>query len=177
MYQIKSVCFSVLLCGSHRVQALSPLPVALSLFSFHSHRPSPYWALQAVLYSWSQGTGFVHLHPECVDPARRTLLESVIGWKHCCPSRLCLPPEDRRSPGGTPSCPQLSERVVRPSQRALQDDGPEVGGWQETLARVLALVAYTTTCSSCVVTPLLMRPKRDARPQGLSKMPLPPPAP
>lgn len=158
-------------------QSPSPLPVALSLFSFHSHRPSPYWALQAVLYSWSQGTGFVHLHPERVAPLGGPAWEESLVGSTVAHPRLCWPPEDRRSPGGTPSCPQLSERVVRPSQRALQDDGPEVGGWQEALARVLALVACTTTCSSCVVTPLLMRPERDARPQGQSKMPLPPPAP
>ena len=128
MYQMKSISFSVLLYGSHRVQALSPLPVALSLFPFLSYRPSPYWAVQAVLHSWSQGTGFVHLHLERVAlPGGSPWKASLVGSTVAHP-RLCWPPEDRHSTGGTIPAPSsvkgLSDPLGEPSRMmALRWEG------------------------------------------------------
>lgn len=89
MYQMKSISFSVLLYGSHRVQALSPLPVALSLFPFLSYRPSLLGRAGCPLFLESGHWLCASPSGPC-GPAWRKPLESVIGWKHCCPSEAVL---------------------------------------------------------------------------------------
>lgn len=161
-----------------RVQALSPLPVALSLFPFLGHRPSPYWARQAVLYSWSQGTGFVHLHPERVAllggrPWEVSLVGSAVAHR-----RLCWPPEDRHSTGGTVPAPSSVKGWSDPRGEPYRMMARRWEGGRKpwNVCWPLCPIPRPAAAVLCV-TPLLMRPERDARPQGQSKMPLPSPAP
>ena len=97
--------------------------------------------------------------------------EASVAGKRCCPSVPLLASWGQTQYWRSCFPFQLSEGVVRPSQRAFRNCSPEVGRWLEAMVGLLDPVPCSTTRRGCV------EPRERCQAPGTAVTPTPSPGP